>query len=293
MAIVGLPGWIGSSAANETGQRWMSAARTALQLSGAGYMSQLAGRSSEINLTVYASDNYNPDTLLNQIYSYGANGGGNSFVVTVVGDIVAYSSGVPCLNFPGNLNAPYIRLVIGAGVTVYGRGGNGGAAVGDSSFGGFKGNSAGGGGAGGPAITNGIGTRLLIQNNGAIAGGGGGGGAALHFYDNGDYEYSNWYGGGVSGSGGRPFGGAGSTNRSWLTAGYGASKAAPGSARNVTSTFTSSTGGAGGGVGSSGGAGATGKNGSRYTAGGGAGGAALNGSAPTWEILGAIYGARL
>ncbi|EAO3264177.1 receptor-recognizing protein, partial [Salmonella enterica] len=48
MPIVGVPGWIGSSAVSVTGQRWMSAARTAVQLSAAGNMSQLAGRSKEI-----------------------------------------------------------------------------------------------------------------------------------------------------------------------------------------------------------------------------------------------------
>ena len=41
MAIVGYPGWIGSSAVTETGQRWMSAARTAVRQSAAGWMSQL------------------------------------------------------------------------------------------------------------------------------------------------------------------------------------------------------------------------------------------------------------
>lgn len=43
--IGNLPNWIGSQAVAETGQRWMSSARTSLQLSGAGWMSEMAGRS--------------------------------------------------------------------------------------------------------------------------------------------------------------------------------------------------------------------------------------------------------
>ncbi|EBI5119761.1 receptor-recognizing protein, partial [Salmonella enterica] len=158
MPIVGVPGWIGSSAVSVTGQRWMSAARTAVQLSAAGNMSQLAGRSKEIHYSIGANHNYNKDTLINYLKSQGA----TPVVVTITGDLVSSSSGVPCLDFPSSLTNSYISLVINAGVTVYGRGGNGGV--------------KGGGAAGGTAINNGIGTRLRITNNGAIAGGGGGGG---------------------------------------------------------------------------------------------------------------------
>lgn len=45
MAIVGVPGWIGSSAVNETGQRWMSAAGAAVRRPAPFYMSQLASQS--------------------------------------------------------------------------------------------------------------------------------------------------------------------------------------------------------------------------------------------------------
>lgn len=45
MAIVGVPGWIGSSAVNETGQRWMSAAGAAVRRPAPFYMSQLANQS--------------------------------------------------------------------------------------------------------------------------------------------------------------------------------------------------------------------------------------------------------
>lgn len=38
-------GWVGSSAVAETGQRWMSVARTTVQLGAAGWMSEMAGKS--------------------------------------------------------------------------------------------------------------------------------------------------------------------------------------------------------------------------------------------------------
>ncbi|UCR92150.1 hypothetical protein LPLM1_00015 [Listeria phage LPML1] len=38
-------GWVGSSAVAETGQRWMSAARTTVRLSASGWMSELVGKS--------------------------------------------------------------------------------------------------------------------------------------------------------------------------------------------------------------------------------------------------------
>lgn len=39
-------GWVGSSAVAETGQRWMSAARTSLRLPAAGWMSEMVNRST-------------------------------------------------------------------------------------------------------------------------------------------------------------------------------------------------------------------------------------------------------
>ncbi|MFY7323367.1 MULTISPECIES: receptor-recognizing protein [Enterobacter cloacae complex] len=138
MPIVGVPGWIGSSAVSVTGQRWMSAARTAVQLSAAGNMSQLAGCSKEIHYSIGANHNYNKDTLINYLKSQGS----TPVVVTITGDLVSFSSGVPCLDFPSSLTNSYISLVINAGVTVYGRGGNGGVKGGG-------GNSADGGMGGG------------------------------------------------------------------------------------------------------------------------------------------------
>lgn len=262
MPIVGVPGWIGSSAVSVTGQRWMSAARTAVQLSAAGNMSQLAGRSKEIHYSIGANHNYNKDTLINYLKSQGS----TPVVVTITGDLVSSSSGVPCLDFPSSLTNSYISLVINAGVTVYGRGGNGGV--------------KGGGAAGGTAINNGIGTRLRITNNGAIAGGGGGGGG-------------NSADGGMGG-GGRPFGVANkthppaaatsraATDGTLTEAGIGAQYAI-GSAVQYTC-------GSGGNVGAAGGT-ASGRLGTMY--GGGAAGKAVTGNAPTWTKVGTIYGARV
>ena len=262
MPIVGVPGWIGSSAVSVTGQRWMSAARTAVQLSAAGNMSQLAGRSTEIHYSIGANHNYNKDTLINYLKSQGA----TPVVVTITGDLVSSSSGVPCLDFPSSLTNSYISLVINAGVTVYGRGGNGGV--------------KGGGAAGGTAINNGIGTRLRITNNGAIAGGGGGGGG-------------NSADGGMGG-GGRPFGVANTTrppasNSRAATSGT-LTAAGIGAQYLIGSTAVQYTCGSGGNVGAAGAA-ATGRLGTMY--GGGAAGKAVTGNVPTWTKVGAIYGARV
>lgn len=45
-------GWVGSSAVNETGQRWMSAARTTLGLGAAGWMSELVGKSKSSKMVI-------------------------------------------------------------------------------------------------------------------------------------------------------------------------------------------------------------------------------------------------
>ena len=160
MAVVGVGGWIGSSAKAEAGNEWMSGAMRTLGVPVPGWMSQLAGKSKEVQYSIGANHNYNKDTLINYLRSIGT----TAAVVTITGDLVSYSSAVACLEFPSDLQNSYITLIINSGVTVYGRGGNGGS------------NSA--GSAGGAAIQNGIGNRLRITNRGAIAGGGGGGGAS-------------------------------------------------------------------------------------------------------------------
>ncbi|WP_241218738.1 receptor-recognizing protein, partial [Escherichia coli] len=204
--------------------------------------------------------NYNKDTLINYLKSQGA----TPVVVTITGDLVSSSSGVPCLDFPSSLTNSYISLVINAGVTVYGRGGNGGS------------NAA--GAAGGNAINNGIGTRLRITNNGAIAGGGGGGG--------GGNRGKLVFGGG----GGRPFGAAGVSYvmGSGATAG---TISTPGKGSVGKGSLSAYTGGSGGNVGAAGGRCNTQGNGTEYN--GGAAGKAVTGNAPTWTKVGAIYGAHV
>ncbi|EFN0061508.1 MULTISPECIES: receptor-recognizing protein [Enterobacteriaceae] len=261
MSISNVPGWIGSSAVSETGQRWMSAARTTVQLSAAGNMSQMAGRSKEIYYSIGANHNYNKDTLISYLRSVGS----TPVVVTITGDLVSTSSTVPCLDFPGDLSNSYINLVINGGVTIYGRGGNGGS------------NSA--GSAGGAAIKNAIGTRLRITNNGAIAGGGGGGGGGYW-----DAGFVGAYL--VGGGGGRPFGAAGRYSGNGGAAAGAASLTAPGTGSGVNANH----GGTGGNVGAAGGA-CYGNSGNRY--GGGAAGAAVMGNAPQWIAVGAIYGSRV
>lgn len=252
-------GWVGSSAVSETGQRWMSAAMQAVRLGRPAYMSAMVGRSKEIHYSIGASNSYNKDTLINWMKAQGS----TPVVITITGNIVSQSTGVPCLDFPSSLTNEYVTLIINSGVTVYGRGGNGGS------------NAA--GAAGGNAINNAIGTRLRITNNGAIAGGGGGGGGG--YWDAGITRYV------VGGGGGRPFGAAGrysggsaSTAGTLTGAGIGSK---PGNAIY---------GGNGGNVGSAGGA-CGGNSGSRY--GGGAAGKAVTGNAPRWDKVGTIYGARV
>ncbi|CUL02266.1 Phage tail fiber adhesin Gp38 [Escherichia phage slur07] len=263
MAIVGVPGWIGESAVNETGQRWMDAAMRAVRVSVPGWMSSMAGQSKEVYYSIGASNSYNKDTLINYLKSQGS----TPVVVTITGNIVSSSAGQPCLDFPSSLTNAYVTLNINSGVHVLGRGGNGGS------------NSA--GGAGGTAINNGIGTRLRINNNGIIGGGGGGGaGARYHPFPQMDMIFG--------GGGGRPFGAAGA-------AGGGAAAASAGtiSAPGKGTVSGVHYGGNGGDLG------AAGK--SSYIQGGtggtvhsgGAAGKAVTGNAPTWTKVGTIYGSRV
>lgn len=253
-------GWVGSSAVSETGQRWMSAAMQAVRLGRPAYMSAMVGRSKEIHYSIGASNSYNKDTLINWMKAQGS----TPVVITITGNIVSQSTGVPCLDFPSSLTNEYVTLIINSGVTVYGRGGNGGS------------NAA--GAAGGNAINNAIGTRLRITNNGAIAGGGGGGG--------GGNRGRLVFGGG----GGRPFGAGGSSSNmsSGATAG---SISAPGKGSVGVGSLSAYTGGAGGNVGAAGGRCNTQGNGTEYN--GGAAGKAVSGNAPTWNVVGTIYGSRV
>lgn len=264
MAIVGVPGWIGESAVNETGQRWMDAAMRAVRVSVPGWMSSMAGQSKEVYYSIGASNSYNKDTLINYLKSQGS----TPVVVTITGNLVSSSAGQPCLDFPSSLTNAYVTLIVNSGVTVYGRGGRGAQA----------GNQA--GEAGGTAINNGIGTRLRITNNGAIAGGGGGGGAQS--------TYNSWHGKYVSGGGGgRPFGAGGSNGAAYP--GGSASLTAPGAGGKQWAGITWH-GGDGGNVGE------RGKDAARangFSNSPGAAGKAVTGNAPTWTKVGTIYGSRV
>ncbi|EFH6070238.1 receptor-recognizing protein [Escherichia coli] len=253
-------GWVGSSAVSETGQRWMSAAMEAVRLGRPAYMSAMVGRSKEIHYSIGASNSYNKDTLINWMEAQGS----TPVVITITGNIVSQSTGVPCLDFPSSLTNEYVTLIINSGVTVYGRGGNGGS------------NAA--GAAGGNAINNAIGTRLRITNNGAIAGGGGGGG--------GGNRGKLIFGGG----GGCPFGAGGSSSNMGSAATAG-SISAPGKGSVGKGSLSAYTGGNGGDAGAAGGRCNTQGNGTEYN--GGAAGKAVTGNAPRWDKVGTIYGARV
>lgn len=154
MAVVGVPGWIGSSAVNETGQRWMSQAAGQLRLGVPCWMSQFAGRSREIIHTLGADHNFNGQWFRDRCFEAGS----TPIVFNITGDLVSYSKDVPLFFMYGDTPNEYVQLNI-HGVTMYGRGGNGSM---DSP-----------GSAGGHCIQNDIGGRLRINNGGAIAGGGG------------------------------------------------------------------------------------------------------------------------
>lgn len=260
MAIVGVPGWIGESAVNETGQRWMDAAMKAVRVSVPGWMSSMAGQSKEVYYSIGASNSYNKDTLINWIKAQGS----TPVVITITGDLVSVNTSQACLEFPSNLSNEYVQLNINSGVTVYGRGGNGGN----------KSN----GGAGGTAINNGIGTRLRITNNGAIAGGGGGGGAT--------YVKSSLSDGVYGGGGGRPFGTRGASSGPMSSNSTDATLTAAGKGAVSNGTAGAGNGGNVGAAGSNGYGGGTMYN-------GGAAGKAVAGSAPTWTKVGTIYGSRV
>lgn len=253
---------IGTSAFNETGQRAMSAARAAVRLAARpGQLREMIGRSVEVTITIGASNSYDRNSLISQLRAQGS----TPVVVVISGDLVAQSTGVPCLEFPSNLPNEYVILRNNA--TIYGRGGQGGTA------------GVNVGAAGGPGILNSFGTKLRIENNGAICGGGGGGGGAR--------VGQNLVSGG---SGGRPFGPAGIGEGRDSKNGIAASLTAPGP--QPEDTRYGSHGGAGGNVGAAGAPGnKVGNQSEGYN--GGAAGAAVYGNAPTWTKLGNIYGSRV
>lgn len=252
---------IGTSAFNETGKRYMSEARAAVRLPAKpGALSQMIGRSVEVNLSIASNHNYDKNVLVNWMLAQGT----TPVVITITGDLVGVNTSQACLEFPSNLSNEYVQLNINSGVTVYGRGGNGGN----------KSN----GGAGGTAINNGIGTRLRITNNGAIAGGGGGGGAT--------YVKSSLSDGVYGGGGGRPFGTRGASSGPMSSNSTDATLTAAGKGAVSKGTAGAGNGGNVGAAGSNGYGGGTMYN-------GGAAGKAVAGSAPTWTKVGTIYGSRV
>lgn len=118
------------------------------------WMSNMIGRSVEIIHTLGADHNFNGQWFRDRCFEAGS----APIVFNITGDLVSYSKDVPLFFMYGDTPNEYVQLNI-HGVTMYGRGGNGGS------------NSP--GSAGGHCIQNDIGGRLRINNGGAIAGGGG------------------------------------------------------------------------------------------------------------------------
>lgn len=266
MAVVGVPGWIGSSAANETGQRWMSQAAGQLRLGVPCWMSNMIGRSVEVIHTLGADHNFNGQWFRDRCFEAGS----APIVFNITGNLVSYSRDVPLFFMYGDTPNEYVQLNIGGGVHMWGRGGQGGW-----THSGGDGN----GQQGGHCIQNDIGGRLRINNGGVICGGGGGGGGIAYRPHSG----ANWQD--IGGGGGRPFGPGGGGGYSGGAASYDG----PGGGYNYGTAHS----------GQGGDAGANGQN-AWYDGGkvlkvgaGGAAGYAVIGSAPTWQNVGVIYGPRV
>ncbi|MGL5582784.1 MAG: hypothetical protein ACRDCE_17710 [Cetobacterium sp.] len=267
-AIGGLPGWIGSQAVNETGERWMSSARTKMRLPAVGWMSEMANRSREIRIDL-TSSNHNFDTNWLHQQMVAAAGGswpGDDAIWRIV-----VHGGVQLVSNHVNNQVMWLggairgRVIIENHGWIWGRGGDGGAVTGGHE------NNAQNGNPGGHAIYREGHVTLEIVNYGIIAGGGGGGGAA--------YTFSSAGGGrhyGMGGGGGRPFGAGGYTS--------GMNHPRPGSAGSINGgggggvggDRGESYGGGGGDIGANGGGGS----GNKASRAGGASGYAIAGGGP-------------
>ena len=266
MAIVGIPGWIGQSAVDETGQRWMDAAMRDVRVAVPGWMGSMAGQSKEIIHTLGADHNFNGQWFRDRCFDAGS----APIVFNITGDLASYTRDVPLFFMYGDTPNEYVTLNIHGGVHMWGRGGQGGW-----THSGGDGN----GQAGGHCIQNDIGGRLRIWNYGVICGGGGGGGGIAYRPHSG----ANWID--IGGGGGWPFGPGGGGGYS----GGGASYEGPGGGYNLGNAH-SGQGGVAGGAG--GNAWHDGGNALKVGAGGGAG-AAVFGSSPSWGATGTIYGSWL
>lgn len=262
MAVVGIPGWIGTSAVAETGQRWMTAASRELRLGNPSWMSQFAGRSREIIHTLGADHNFNGQWFRDRCFE----AGGAPIVFNITGDLVSYTKDVPLFFMYGDTPNEYVTLNIHGGVHMWGRGGNGGTRVWIA------------GTNGGDVIQNDIGGRLRIWNYGVIASGGGGGAGCA--------SNNSWLEAGTAGGGGgRPYG-LGGTNGA-VNPGGNASYTSPGGGGSFGGQWGGGNGGDAGGAGG----GAYGRS-VTYGSQGGAG-RAVFGSSPSWGATGTIYGSWL
>lgn len=259
MAISGLPSFIGSQAVTETGQRSMAAARKALSLTEAGWMSEMAGKSKVYVVNLTASDHNFDTARLHQLMLNSAGGtwptNPNTLWKIIVGagvQLASQSTSSACMWFGGAIKG---KVIVENHGYIIGRGGS-------SAY-------RGSGYSGGQAIYREPHVTLEIINYGVIGGGGGGGG----------YGDSN----GVRPSGGgAPFGVGGSHD------GY----------VGGTATFTTygngvcrNSGNCGGRGGNWGEAGIGGTEDGRYVTSGGAAGAAIAGSGTIiWTVRGDIRG---
>lgn len=78
-------GWVGSFAVAETGQRWMSAARTTVRLSAAGWMSELVGKSKADAIMTVGKYTNGP------IVTYGYISSGQTATGSMTGTIGGYT----------------------------------------------------------------------------------------------------------------------------------------------------------------------------------------------------------
>lgn len=280
MAISNVPSFIGSSAVSETGERWMTAARTAVRLPAPGWLSELAGKSTEILVTITAS-NHNFNTA--DLHSAMLAAAGGTWPATATWRIVVNSgvqlvcrnTGEQCMWFGGGING---KVIIENHGHILGRGGQGGwITCGNESC-------CNNGAAGGHAIYREAKITLEIRNFGIIGGGGGGGGSG--------YTFSSAGGGrhfGQGGGGGAPFGAGGySSGPNHPRPGGGASYDTGARGGNGGDN-REAWGGTGGNIGNNGG-GAWGNN--KANRGGGAAGYAIAGGGTIiWTNRGDIRGA--
>lgn len=233
-------GWVGTSAKEETGKAWMSEARLELQLSKAGWMSEMIGKSTEI--IFINTENLIQASIYDLMGSPTESGNyifDNSATISAGGGTFALRTG----EFP-----------VGSTLTIINRGyirGRGGAAN----------NYPAAPSAGGNALH--VDFPCTIDNTGGAIYGGGGGGAWRETTYHGSWGFHSW-GSGQSGGGGGAGTNAGAGGRSTSSTyiivarhGAGGSASAGGAGGIVYHQDGAghTYGGAGGGLGAAGGVG--------------------------------------